>query len=66
LIGVNCSGFLARKDAGATSGAGHRFQTDTVLVRREGTRVTLERAEDWPTDYVGSFVGVPADFKRAP
>ena len=43
-----------------------RFQTDTVLVRREGTSVILEPAEDWPADYVESFAGAPADFTRPP
>jgi len=37
-----------------------------VLVRREGTSVTLEPAEDWPADCVESFAGAPADFTRSP
>ena len=41
-----------------------RFQTDTVLVRREGTAVILEPTDDWPADYVESFAGVPKDFTR--
>jgi antitoxin VapB len=41
-----------------------RFQTDTVLVHREGTRVILEPTEKWPEGYVESFAGVPADFSR--
>jgi antitoxin VapB len=41
-----------------------RFQTDTVLVSREGERVVLEPADEWPVDYVESFTGVPADFAR--
>lgn len=43
-----------------------RFETDTVLVRREGTSVILEPAEGWPADYVESFAGAPGDFKRPP
>lgn len=41
-----------------------RFQTDTVLVRREGAAVILEPADDWPEDYVESFAGAPQDFTR--
>jgi antitoxin VapB len=41
-----------------------RFQTDTVLVRREGERVILEPADEWPAGYVESFAGVDADFTR--
>jgi antitoxin VapB len=41
-----------------------RFHTDTVLVHREGERVILEPADEWPTDYVESFTGVAADFTR--
>jgi antitoxin VapB len=43
-----------------------RFDTDTVLVRREGNAVILEPASEWPPDYVDSFAGVPADFERPP
>jgi antitoxin VapB len=41
-----------------------RFQTDTVLVHREGERVILEPTDEWPADYVESFAGVPADLVR--
>lgn len=40
-----------------------RFKGEAVLVRREGTSVILE-PDGWPDDYLGSFAGVPADFKR--
>lgn len=41
-----------------------RFDTDTVLVHREGSSVILEPARDWPEGYVESFTGVPEDFER--
>ncbi len=41
-----------------------RFDTDTVLVHREGGKVILEPADGWPEGYVESFAGVPADFQR--
>ena len=41
-----------------------RFESDTVLVRREGQAVILEPASDWPSGWVESFVGVPDDFVR--
>ena len=41
-----------------------RFDTDTVLVHREGSRVILEAAREWPQGYVESFAGVPEDFDR--
>jgi antitoxin VapB len=41
-----------------------RFDTDTVLVHREGNAVILEPAREWPAGYVESFAGVPADFER--
>jgi antitoxin VapB len=43
-----------------------RFDTDTVLVRREGDTVVLEPADDWPDGYVDSFAGAPEDFTRPP
>ena len=43
-----------------------RFDTDTVLVRREGPAVILEPADEWPEGYVESFTGVPDDFERPP
>lgn len=41
-----------------------RFETDAVLVRREGQAVIVEPAHDWPDKYVESFAGVPDDFTR--
>ena len=41
-----------------------RFDTDTVLVHREGDAIILEPAREWPARYVDSFAGVPADFER--
>lgn len=41
-----------------------RFQTDTVSVRREGSAIILEPANDWPEGWVESFAGVPDDFRR--
>lgn len=41
-----------------------RFDTDTVLVHREGSSVILEPAREWPDGYVESFSGVPDDFER--
>ncbi len=43
-----------------------RFDTDTVLVRREGDAVILEPADKWPEGYVDSFAGAPEDFARPP
>lgn len=43
-----------------------RFEGDTVHVRREGSAVILEPANDWPEGYVESFAGVPDDFERPP
>lgn len=41
-----------------------RFDTDTVLVHREGDAVILEPARDWPANYVESFAGISKDFER--
>jgi antitoxin VapB len=41
-----------------------RFQTDAVLVRRQGCPVVLEPAHEWPDGYVESFAGLPEDFTR--
>lgn len=43
-----------------------RVDTDTVLVHRDGDSIILEPAREWPSDYVESFAGVPADFERPP
>lgn len=43
-----------------------RFDTDTVLVHREGRSVIVEPAHEWPEGYVESFAGVPEDFRRPP
>ena len=42
----------------------YRFDTDTVLVHREGNAVILEPIHEWPEGYVESFAGVPDDFER--
>ena len=41
-----------------------RFDTDTVLVHREGSSVVLEPVRDWPEGYVESFSGISDDFER--
>lgn len=41
-----------------------RFESDTVLVHREGSAVVLEPAREWPADWISSFAGVPEDFAR--
>jgi Virulence-associated protein and related proteins len=41
-----------------------RFETETVLIHREGTSVILEPAREWPEGYVDSFAGIPDDFER--
>jgi len=41
-----------------------RFDTDTVLVHREGSSVILEPVREWPAEYVKSFAGIPDDFER--
>jgi antitoxin VapB len=41
-----------------------RFDTDTVLVHREGNAVVLEPVSEWPAEYVQSFAGVPENFER--
>jgi len=41
-----------------------RFETDAVLVHREGAAVVLEPADEWPEGYVESFAGAPEDFRR--
>ena len=41
-----------------------RFDTDTVLVHREGEAVILEPGDAWPEGYASSFEGIPADFER--
>lgn len=41
-----------------------RFDSDTVLVHREGQAVILEPANEWPDGYAESFAGVPDDFTR--
>ena len=43
-----------------------RFATDSVLVRREGTKVILEPDTGWPEGYLESFAGMPKDFERPP
>jgi len=41
-----------------------RFETDIVLVYRQGRAVVLEPAHEWPEGYVESFAGIPDDFTR--
>ncbi|MGQ0506933.1 MAG: antitoxin [Myxococcaceae bacterium] len=41
-----------------------RFNSDTVLVHREGDRVVIEPAKGWPEGYLDSFRGVGDDFER--
>lgn len=41
-----------------------RFDTDTVLVHREGEAVILEPGDAWPEGYAASFEGIPGDFER--
>ena len=41
-----------------------RFDTDTVLVHRNGRAVVMEPAHEWPEGYVESFGGAPDDLAR--
>jgi antitoxin VapB len=41
-----------------------RVATDTVLVRREGSALVIEPADEWPEGWVESFAGVPDAFER--
>lgn len=41
-----------------------RFDTDTVLIHREGTAVVLEPSREWPPGWVESFTGISKDFER--
>jgi antitoxin VapB len=41
-----------------------RFDTETVLIRREGDAVVLEPARGWPEDYAESFADIPSDLQR--
>jgi antitoxin VapB len=41
-----------------------RFEGETVLIHREGAKVVLEPAREWPDKYVESFTGIPDDFER--
>lgn len=41
-----------------------RFDTDTVLVHRNGRAVVMEPAHEWPEGYVESFAGAPDDLAR--
>lgn len=41
-----------------------RFDSDTVLVHREGSAVVLEPTRQWPAKWIESFAGVPDDFER--
>lgn len=41
-----------------------RFDSETVLIHREGSAVILEPVREWPEGYVDSFAGIPDDFER--
>ena len=41
-----------------------RFDTESVLIRRDGNAVVLEPVHDWPEGYVESFAGMPSDVRR--
>ena len=41
-----------------------RFDSDTVLIHRDGDSVVLEPSRDWPSGWVESFSGVPDDLER--
>lgn len=43
-----------------------RFESDTVLVRREGDALSIEPADARLEGYVQPFSGVPEDFTRPP
>jgi antitoxin VapB len=43
-----------------------RFDSDTVIVRRQGNSVILEPTGAWPEGWVDSFRGLPDDFERPP
>ena len=43
-----------------------RFDSDAVLVHREGSSVILEPLHEWPAGYAESFAGVAEDFERPP
>ena len=43
-----------------------RFDSETVLIHREGSSVILEPVREWPAGDVESFVGLPEDFERPP
>jgi antitoxin VapB len=42
-----------------------RFDCDSVLIRREGTKVILEPDLGWPDGWVESFTGID-DWERPP
>lgn len=42
-----------------------RFDTETVLIRREGDTVVLEPIHAWPDGYAESFAGMPGDVRRS-
>ena len=43
-----------------------RFETDIVLVYRQGRAVVMTPAHEWPQGYAESFAGVADDFTRPP
>lgn len=42
-----------------------RFDTESVLIRREGDAVVLEPVHEWPEGYADSFAGMPSDVRRS-
>lgn len=43
-----------------------RFETDVVLVHRDGQAIIVKPVHEWPDGYVESFAGVPDDFMSPP
>jgi antitoxin VapB len=43
-----------------------RFETDIVLVHRQGRAVVMTPANEWPEGYAESFAGIADDFVRPP
>ena len=41
-----------------------RLNSATVIVRRDGNRLVLEPADEWPEGYVESFAGVAVQLER--
>lgn len=41
-----------------------RFDTDEVVISRDGRRVILEAPDEWPADWVSSFVSPDLELER--